>query len=141
MKPLTFIIICFFYLSCFFLCYVAYLAKKRNEFGAFVNNFANSLVLIVAITINLIIVNYLEISNIHFIVFPFDILIIFFIIIFTPIFGFFTIREKKKNLKNKRKNYKSNPKPEFLPLKYDIYRKLAHLVVLGIILFHTGFFN
>lgn len=119
--------------------YITFIAKKKGERGAFINNLANSLVLIISITINFLIVSYLTPVNINFIVFPFDVLMLTFIILFFPIFYIFLIREKRKIRKQELITDDSKsplPNPKELPLKYDIYRKLTHLVVLAIILFY-----
>ena len=112
---------------------ISFLARKKGEIKAFFNNITISLVFIISITINFIIVSCLTPLPINFIVFPFDILMLSFIIIFLPIFYILIINEKRKT--NKRKETKLSP-PKVLPLKYDFYRKLTHLVVLAIILFY-----
>jgi len=68
---------------------------------------------------------------------------IFAIILYLPLFSIFIILEKKKSIKK----IKNEDKQEIiflkeLPFKYEIYRKLTHLVVLGIIFlyFTLGFF-
>jgi len=112
------------------------LAKKRNEKGAFINNLVNSLILIVSITINLSI-NLLNISVIGFIVFPFDIFMIIFIIFFLPHFLLSVNREKRKvRLKEKQTEEENFNLAEELPFKYELYRKITHLVVLGIAFFY-----
>ncbi|MFO8019308.1 MAG: phosphatidate cytidylyltransferase [Promethearchaeia archaeon] len=88
-----------------------------------------------AITVSFIIVNQLKISSINFIIFPFDLMMIVFIAFFLPVFYLLMIREKRKKT-NYDKNDKNKGDSNELPLKYDIYRKLAHLVVLTIILFY-----
>ena len=114
--------------------YISFLAKKKGERFAFIDNMANSLVFIISITINLLVVSYLNPLN-NFIVFPFDIFMLSFIIIFFPLFYVFIYREKRKI--NKALEMTENKiMPRELPLKYDIYRKLSHLVVLAIILFY-----
>ena len=137
MNIYSFVIISFLYFYSGFLLFITYNAKKVKEKGAFINNLTNSLVLIFALTINLVIVNYSDLSNIDFIVFPFDIFMSAFIILFFPLFYLLIYREKKRVKKNKSpsKDSASIPHAE-LPLKYDIYRKMSHLVVLGIILFY-----
>ncbi len=138
MNVLSIIILSFFYLYSLILLYIAFLAKSKGERGAFINNLVNALVLIISLTINLGIHFFLKTPYNEFIVFPFDLLMISFIGIFFPIFSLFILREKKK-IKNRKeidtKHFKQ------LPLKYDIYRKLTHLVVLGIIFsyFTLGF--
>jgi len=114
--------------------YITYLARKKGEKEAYFNNLFNTLVLIVSITISLIIINILSLSNIAFIVFPFDYLMMGFIILFFPAFYLLIIREKKKIKIEKNESGTSTQKE--LPLKYDLYRKLSHLAVLGIIFFY-----
>lgn len=119
--------------------YVSFLARKKGERSAFIDNFANSLVLIISISISLLLVSYLNPSNVNFIVFPFDLLMLIFVIVFFPTFSLLIYREKrimKKKLENTQKTSSSIQKQIELPLKYDIYRKLSHLVVLAIILFY-----
>ncbi|MFX0046914.1 MAG: hypothetical protein ACFE8G_01985 [Candidatus Hermodarchaeota archaeon] len=116
--------------------YIAVLAKKKSEKGAFINNIVNSIILITSITIN-IILNTLNISNIGFIVFPFDIFVIIFIIVFLPHFFFSVYREKRKyTLIEKTLEDEQSILTEELPFKYELYRKLTHLVVLGIAFFY-----
>ncbi|MFX0073634.1 MAG: hypothetical protein ACFFAO_21360 [Candidatus Hermodarchaeota archaeon] len=117
--------------------YVSFLAKKEGEKEAFINNIIVSLVFIVSISINFLIVTYSYPINLDFIVFPFDFLMLGFIILFLPIFYVLMLNEKHKFTK-KKKNLRDKEKliPKQLPLKYDIYRKLTHLVVLAIILFY-----
>ncbi len=117
--------------------YITYLAKKKSEIGAFINNLIHALVFIVSISINLIISNLFNLPNREFIEFPFNILMILFIIFFLPLFYFFTSREKHR-IKIRKKNHIKFELQSFteLPLKYDIYRKLTHFVVLGIIFFY-----
>jgi len=116
--------------------YTAFLAKKGNEKGAFINNLVNSLILIASITIN-IAINSLNISNIGFIVFPFDVFIIIFLIFFLPHFSFSVNREKRKvRLNEKHIEEENSNLSEELPFKYELYRKITHLVVLGIAFFY-----
>ena len=119
--------------------YISFLAKKKGEKAAFIENFTLSLVLIISITFNLLIIRTLVPNYKDFIVFPFDILALSFIFLFIPCFYLLVCREKKK-IKKKKVNQNEitppPPVPKELPLKYDIYRKLTHLVVLGIILFY-----
>lgn len=126
------------------LLYITYLARKNGEKGAFINNLTNGLVLITSITANLILINFLNLSDKEFIVFPFNILMIGFIGLFFPLFYLFISREKHK-IKKRKKNISKIELQSYteLPLKYDIYRKLTHLVVLGIIFFYFtfGFLN
>lgn len=117
--------------------YITFLAKKKGEREAFIDNLANSLVLITAISISLLMVNNINTLNIGFIVFPFDILMLIFILTFLPIFYLLIVREKRKIKKGKEQSEDLvNNTSKELPLKYDIYRKLTHLVVLAIILFY-----
>jgi len=116
--------------------YIALLAKKKSEKGAFINNLVNSLILIISISIN-ITINALNISNIGFIVFPFDIFMIIFVIFFLPHFSFSVYREKRRfRLKEKTMEENAIYLTEELPFKYELYRKLTHLVVLGIVFFY-----
>lgn len=116
--------------------YIALLAKKKNEKGAFINNIVNSLVFIGSISIN-IIINTLNISNIGFIVFPFDIFLIIFMIFFLPHFFLSVYREKRLyELIGKTVEDNSSKLTEELPFRYELYRKLTHLVVLGIAFFY-----
>ncbi len=137
---------CILYIYGLISLFIALLAKKKNEKGAFINNLVNSLILIISITINLITINFLHFSNIDFIVFPFDILTIIFIIFFLPLFYYSICREKrivKKDLKEKPWKEDFSLFSEELPFKYELYRKLTHLVVLGIVffLFHFRFYS
>ena len=128
---------CFLYFYGLIIFYIAFLSRKRGERGAFFNNLTNSLILIFSITTNLIIVNFFIPFNKDFIVFPFDILMLGFIIIFLPIFYLFIINEKRK-IKKIKVDFKEieHVFDRELPLKYDIYRKITHLVVLAIIFFY-----
>ncbi|MHA2181179.1 MAG: phosphatidate cytidylyltransferase [Promethearchaeota archaeon] len=130
------IIICLLYSYGLFLLYVTYLTKKKGDKGAFINNAANSIVFIISITINLILINVLNPFSAHFIAFPFDFLMLGFVIVFIPIFYILVIKEKKNITKGKSTVEEFSTRTKDLPLKYDIYRKLTHLVVLGIIFFY-----
>jgi len=133
---LSIIIICILYIYGLISFYIALLAKKKSEKGAFINNLVNSLILIISISIN-ITINSLNISNIGFIVFPFDIFMIIFVIFFLPHFSFSIYREKRSfRLKEKTMEKNALHLTEELPLKYELYRKLTHLVVLGIVFFY-----
>ena len=136
MDLLSIIIICILYIYGLISFYIALLAKKKSEKGAFINNLVNSLVLIISISIN-ITINALNISNIGFIVFPFDIFMIIFVIFFLPHFSFSVYREKRSfRLKEKTMEENALHLTEELPFKYELYRKLTHLVVLGIVFFY-----
>lgn len=138
MNVFSIIILSFFYLYSLILLYIAFLSNSKGEREAFINNLVNALVLIISLTINLEFHFFLKNPYNQFIVFPFDLLMLSFIVIFLPIFSLFLFREKKK-IKNRKEIDTKYFKP--LPLKYDIYRKLTHLVVLGIIFsyFTLGF--
>jgi CDP-diglyceride synthetase len=116
--------------------YIALLAKKKKEKGAFINNIVNSLVFIISISIN-IIINTLNISDIGFIVFPFDIFLIIFMIFFLPHF-FLSVYREKRLYELIGKTIEDDPSKltEELPFRYELYRKLTHLVVLGIAFFY-----
>ena len=136
MDALSVIIICILYFYGLISLYTAFLAKRRNEKGAFINNLVNSLILIVSITINLTI-NSLYMSDIGFIIFPFDVFMIIFVIFFLPHFSFSVRREKRRfKLKEKHIGEETSYITEELPFKYELYRKLTHLVVLGIAFFY-----
>jgi len=112
---------------------ISLLAREKGETKAFINNITISIVFIASITLNFLIVSFFTPWSINFIVFPFDILMLGFIYTFLPIFYILIIHEKRKM--SKRKIHEPSPL-KILPLKYDIYRKLTHLVVLAIILFY-----
>ena len=134
MNVISIIIICFLYLYGLIIFYITYLAKKRNEKGAFINNLTNGLIFISSISINLIISNLYDFPIRAFIDFPLNILMIILIIFFLPLFYIFISREKHRIKKsNDKLQLQSSTE---LPLKYDIYRKLTHFVVLGIIFFY-----
>ena len=136
MNLLSIIITCILYIYGLISLYIALLAKKKSEKGAFINNLVNSLILIISISIN-VTINALNISNIGFIVFPFDIFMIIFIIFFLPHFSFSVYREKRRfRLKEKTMDENALYLTEELPFKYELYRKLTHLVVLGIAFFY-----
>jgi dolichol kinase len=118
------------------LFYITLLSKRRGEKGAFTNNITNSVVFIISITLNLTLGYIKNPLASQFISFPFDLLFVSFIVVFIPIFAAFVVREKRRIEKGKSnfKEFKSTSLN--LPLKYDIYRKLTHLVVLGIIFFY-----
>jgi CDP-diglyceride synthetase len=130
------IIICFLYFYGLILLYITYLTRRKGEKGAFINNLANSIAFLVSITINLIIINIIDPFNAYFIIFPFDIFIFSFIILYIPFFTGLVILEKRKIEHGKRNLDNLKSLPSYLPLKYDIYRKLTHLVVLGIVFFY-----
>ena len=137
MNVLSIIIVCFIYVYGLFIFYITYLAKKKQEIGAFINNLTNALVLNLSITINLVLTTVFNLSNREFIEFPFNILMIIFFIFFLPLFYLFISREKRR-IKIRKKsdfNLKLQSFTE-LPLKYDIYRKITHFVVLGIVFFY-----
>jgi CDP-diglyceride synthetase len=137
LNVISIIIICFLYLYGLIIFYITYLAKKRKEKGAFINNLTNGLIFISSISINLIISNLYDFPIRVFIDFPLNILMIILIIFFLPLFYIFISREKHRIKKSKKNNDKLELQSSTeLPLKYDIYRKLTHFVVLGIIFFY-----
>jgi dolichol kinase len=103
---------------------------------AFFNNLTNSIIFTTSITLNLVIVHFISPNNPRFIAFPFDILFILFIIFYIPLFSILVIREKRRFESGKIPIEEPKVTSKNLPLKYDIYRKLTHLVVLGIIFFY-----
>lgn len=118
------------------LFYITYLAKKKGEKGAYINNLFVTLVFLIALTFYLFIIYNINPLGHDFVAFPFDILIIIFIFIFFPLFFLLVFREKMRIKGRNLINGKIKPYKSELPLKYEIYRKLTHLVVLGIILFY-----
>jgi len=138
---ISFLIICIFYSYSLIILYTAILAKDNGDKGTFTNNISNFIILVFSLSSNIIIINLSDLPNIDFLVFPFDFLTISFLIIFFPLFFMFIFNEKRKFDRNKNlpklKDYFSTGNE--LPLKYDIYRKLTHLVVLGVVLFYFNF--
>ncbi|MFW9825278.1 MAG: hypothetical protein ACFFE4_20215 [Candidatus Thorarchaeota archaeon] len=130
------IIICVLYSYGLILLYITYLTKKNGEKGAFVNNAANSIVFLTSLTSNIIIINIMNTLNANFITFPFDFLMIIYVIFYIPIFYLLIRREKRIVDKGRSLAEETRNETKKLPLKYDIYRKLTHLVVLGIIFFY-----
>ena len=120
------------------------MTKMKCERGAFINNLANSITYVLSITIYLIFILFIDPFKVNFISFPFDILMVSFIIIYLPLYMIFVNQEKRKVRKEKKIHSKIKQITAELPLKYDIYRKMSHLVVLGIIflyfikIFDTG---
>jgi len=137
LNVLSIIIVGILYSYGILLLYITYLARKKREMGAFINNLANGLVLIISITVNLMLIKFTNLLNNEFVIFPFNIMMIGFIGLFLPLFSLFVSREKHR-LKNGKKVFLGSNSQLFteLPLKYDIYRKLTHLIVLGIIFFY-----
>jgi len=137
LNVISIIIICFFYTYSLLIFYITYLAKKNKETGAFINNLINGIVFLASISIYLIISNVFNLPNREFIEFPFNILMLTFIILFLPLFYFLISREKHRVKIREKSNLKLKAQPfTEIPLKYDIYRKLTHFVVLGIIFFY-----
>ncbi|MHA1931735.1 MAG: hypothetical protein ACW96X_04290, partial [Promethearchaeota archaeon] len=130
------IIICFLYSYGLILVYITCLTRKKGDRGAFINNAANTIVFITSVTINLILINIINPLSAQFVAFPFDFLIIGFIILYIPLFYVLVIKEKRNINKKKSSIEEISPRTKGLPLKYDIYRKLTHLAVLGIIFFY-----
>ncbi|MFX1457754.1 MAG: hypothetical protein ACFFDB_20490 [Promethearchaeota archaeon] len=105
----------------------------KGEKEAFINNIANSIAFTFSISAYIIIKIFIEPTNNVVLAFPFDIIMICFIVIYIPFFIMLMFIEKKKIRKEKILRSKFIQLPPNLPLKYDIYRKMTHLVVLGII--------
>ena len=137
------IIICFLYFYCLILLYITYLTKMKGDKGSFINNAANSIVLIISITINLVLIHIINPFSTQFVPFPFDLLMLCFILLYLPLYTLLVLKEKRKVRREKESLKEIRHRTKDLPLKYDIYRKLTHLVVLGIIFFYftLGFFN
>lgn len=137
MNILSLVIVSILYVFGVFLLYISYLSKKKGDKGAYINNIFNSIIFLVSITVNLIIVYLFHFSNIDFIIFPFDVFILVFILFFFPIF-YLSVYREKKNITSRLPYNPKNHYPLFkeLPLKYELYRKLTHLIVLGIIFFY-----
>lgn len=137
MNVLSLIIVSILYSYGLILLYISYLSKKVKERGAYINNIFNALIFLVSITLNLVIVNFSNFSNIDFIVFPFNVFMLIFILIFLPLFYLSVYREKRiMNLRVKCTPIDDLNSSKELPLKYELYRKLTHLIVLSIIFFY-----
>ncbi|MFW9771385.1 MAG: hypothetical protein ACFFB4_15460 [Promethearchaeota archaeon] len=134
MDLLSYLIVGILYFYSTILLYITYLTKKRGERGAYYNNLVNSLVLLIGVSINLVIINFLHVTTLDFLIFPFDVILLSFTVIFLPFFYLLIRREKNKSKMTIKIDYDNSF--EKLPLKYEIYRKLTHLVVLGIIFFY-----
>jgi len=130
------IIICFLYFYGLILLYITYLTKKKGDKGAFINNAANSIVLIISITIYLVLIHIINPLSAEFVAFPFDLLMLCFILLYLQLYTLLVLKEKRKVSRGKDSSEEIRPRTKDLPLKYDIYRKLTHLVVLGIIFFY-----
>ena len=130
------IIICFLYFYGLILLYITYLTKKKGDKGAFINNAANSIVLIISITIYLALIHIINPLSAEFVAFPFDLLMLCFILLYLQLYTLLVLKEKRKVSRGKGSSEEIRPRTKDLPLKYDIYRKLTHLVVLGIIFFY-----
>ena len=108
----------------------------KGDKGSFINNAANSIVLIISITINLVLIHIINPFSAQFVPFPFDLLMLCFILLYLPLYTLLVLKEKRKVRREKDSVKEIRPRTKDLPLKYDIYRKLTHLVVLGIIFFY-----
>jgi len=108
----------------------------KGDKGSFINNAANSIVLIISITINLVLIHIINPFSTQFVAFPFDLLMLCFILLYLPLYTLLVLKEKRKVRREKESLKEIRPRTKDLPLKYDIYRKLTHLVVLGIIFFY-----
>lgn len=127
------IIICTLYSYGFFLIYITYQTKQKGDKGAFINNLANTFVFLLSLTLNLIITKILNPIRAILFLFPFDILMLAFIVFYVPIFAFVIIKEKRKVEHGPNHPKNKDSRPTALPLRYDVYRKLTHLVVVGIV--------
>ena len=108
----------------------------KGDKGSFINNAANSIVLIISITINLVLIHIINPFSTQFVAFPFDLLMLCFILLYLPLYTLLVLKEKRKVRREKESLKEIRHRTKDLPLKYDIYRKLTHLVVLGIIFFY-----
>jgi dolichol kinase len=137
LNVLSLIIVSILYGYGLILLYISYLSKKVKERGAYFNNIFTSIIFLGSITLNLVIVNFSNFSNIDFIVFPFDVFMLIFILLFLPLFYLSVYREKRIiNLRSTYKPIDNLNSSKELPLKYELYRKLTHLIVLSIIFFY-----
>ncbi|KKK40541.1 hypothetical protein LCGC14_0492720 [marine sediment metagenome] len=141
MNILSLLIVSFLYVYAFLLFYTTFLSKKKGRKGAFINNLANTIVFVTSITINLILIHWINPLQPQFLAFPFDILFLGFIILYIPLFIILVIKEMRMIKGGKRPFEEYKTLKLDLPLKYDIYRKITHFIVIGIIFsyFTLGF--
>ncbi len=137
MDYFSIIFIIILYIYGILLMYITLISKKKGEIQAFYNNLFISLVFIGSLTLNLINIYIIRDTNIDLIIFPFNLAVIIFLIIYLPILYLSVNREKSKQMyKNGswKKYYLTTLRQ--LPLKYELYRKSTHLVVLAIVFFY-----
>ena len=137
MDYFSIIFIVILYIYGFLLLYITSISKKKGEMQAFYNNLFNSLVFIGSITLCLLNIYILRVTTLDLIIFPFNLAIILFLIIYLPLLSISVNREKnKQTYKNGswKKYYLTTLKQ--LPLKYELYRKSTHLIVLAIVFFY-----
>ncbi len=129
------------FVACCTLFKLSFFSYKNNEMVAFTNNLVNSLALLIAIVISIL----RPINDPNFnpiLIFPFDYFTILFMFPFFFTFHLLIYRERNrtKNDKNKLIKLKKDVNGlRVLPLRYEIYRKLTHLVVICICFFYFIF--
>jgi len=137
MDYLSIIFIIILYMYGIVLLYITSISKKKGEVQAFYNNLFNFLALIGSLTFSLINIYILRDTTTGLIIFPFNLAIIIFLVTYLPILSISVNREKNKQMyKNGswKKYYLTTLKQ--LPLKYELYRKFTHLIVLAIVFFY-----
>jgi dolichol kinase len=124
---LTFIlyIAVFIFIEGFYI-FLGYNSYRHDEVDAGRNNFANALVFGAALIFSLGFSPFTPILP-----YPLDIITVVFFATFMLIFYFFMVREERDP--NRRPAYVFGEK---LSLKYDLYRKLSHFIVIGIFLIY-----
>ncbi len=122
------------FLTCGTLFKLAFLSYKFDEMSAFINNIITTSTLLFAIIASMLrpIIN----PNVNpILIYPFDFFAISFMFPFFLVFHLLIYRERKRMKKGTNNLTELRVDAEglrVLPLKYEIYRKLAHLIVICI---------
>lgn len=118
------------FVACITLFRLTYGSLKKKENDAFLNNFLISLTFLIAI-----IMAITPLVDNPILLYPFDLYVIFFTVPFFFIFYILVKLERRRVARNgtRLKNHEEEEQLlKELPLKYEIYRKVTHLVVIGI---------